>query len=167
MFWKKRAKEKPIDSEPVFVTVKNDDIDMAQAHELAASSMALFKDHVLRSGEHSCCAKLRFHDPDLSEELGEDRFAFMWLSEVVFHTEDSLYSGCFFSVPPEFEKWHQVGERLAFEGDDVFDWMVNEQGRLLGGYTLRVVRNQLPEDERSSYDNYTGVTSWVPLSEHE
>lgn len=42
-----------------------------------------------------------------------------------------------FEVPPELQNWHQVGQRLGFEGEDIFDWMVlTEDGRLFGGYTL-------------------------------
>ncbi len=69
----------------------------------------------------------------------------------------------FFEVPPELQKWHQVGQQLAFEGEDIFDWMaLTEDGRLFGGYTLRVSRTKLPENERADYDRYIGVKAYEP-----
>ncbi|MER8450866.1 DUF2314 domain-containing protein [Mesorhizobium sp. M1428] len=102
-------------------------------------------------------------DPDESERLGEDHFVFLWLAAVHYHAEERLFSGTFFEVPPELQKWHQVGQRLAFEGDDIFDWMVLDAGHLQGGFTLRVTRDKLPEKDRGSYDRYIGVSVYEPL----
>jgi uncharacterized protein YegJ (DUF2314 family) len=65
-------------------------------------------------------------------------------------------------VPESFQKWHQVGSRLGFEAEDVFDWMVNEGGHLRGGFTIRVTRSRLSEAEKANYDKYIGVISYEP-----
>ena len=77
--------------------------------------------------------------------------------------------GCFFrrllEVPPELQKWHQVGQRLAFEGEDIFDWMMlTGEGHLSGGFTLRVSRSKLPESQRADYDRYIGVRVYEPVA---
>jgi uncharacterized protein YegJ (DUF2314 family) len=151
--------------EPRFIAIRNDDPEMQQAYSRAGATVALFQQFVERPGEHICCAKLRFRDPDFSAELGEDRFLYLWLTSVQYHGAERLFSGAFFEVPAEFTKWHQVGERLGFEADDIFDWMVNDAGRLHGGFTLRVVRSHLPDHDRAAYDDHTGVTVWEPLPE--
>lgn len=69
----------------------------------------------------------------------------------------------FFEVPAGFEKWHQVGKRLGFDPEDVFDWMVIDNGHLLGGFTLRVTRESLAPEERAAYDRYIGVQTYGPL----
>ena len=113
----------------------------------------------------SFSAKLRFRDPDDSERLGEDRFVFLWLSGVHYHVAERVFSGGFFEVPPEFQKWHQVGQRLAFKGEDIFDWMVlTEDRRLFGGFTLRVSRSKLPESQRADYDRHIGVRVYEPAT---
>ena len=149
--------------EPLFVAIKDDDPRMAKAYAQALETIAEFRGHVLRSGDHLCSAKLRFRDPDESERLGEDALLYLWLTSVVYHPEKGIYSGVFFELPPEMTKWHHVGQRLGFKSEDVFDWMVNDHGHLHGGFTLRVVRDSLPESERAHYDQYTGVTKWEPL----
>ena len=109
-------------------------------------------------------AKLRFKNPDLSERLGEDRFLFLWLSDVYYHEEEKLLSGVFFEVPEELTRWHQEGKRLGFEPEDVFDWMVIENGHAKGGFTIRATRNRLSSDkEKSDYDEYIGVKSYEPI----
>jgi uncharacterized protein YegJ (DUF2314 family) len=153
----------PID--PRFIAIRDGDPEMQQAYAQAAETVSLFQEFVERTGDHMCCAKLRFRDPDRSEELGEDRFLFLWLNSVYYHQAERLFSGAFFELPAEFTKWHQVGKRLGFEADDIFDWMVNDDGHLYGGFTLRVVRAHLPEQDRARYDKYTGVTAWEPLPE--
>jgi uncharacterized protein YegJ (DUF2314 family) len=97
--------------------------------------------------------------------LGEDRFEFLWLGGVHYHPAERVFSGSFFEVPPELQKWHQVGQRLAFEGEDIFDWMMlTEDGRLSGGFTLRVSRSKLPENQRADYDRHIGVRVYEPAT---
>lgn len=149
--------------EPRFTAIRSDDPELQQAYAHAAATVSLFQGLVQRAGSHISSAKLRFRDPDLSEELGEDRFLFLWLTSIHYHEAERIFSGAFFEVPSELTKWHQVGQRLGFEADAIFDWMVNDGGRLNGGFTLRVTRARLPEAGRARYDEYTGVTIWEPL----
>ncbi len=149
--------------EPLFMALSRSDPDMHAAHQLAANTIAHFRAFIAREGEYMCCAKLRFRDPDLSEELGEDRFCFMWLNDVHYHEKENVFSGVFFEVPPEFTKWHRVGQRLTFDGDDMFDWMVHDDGRLHGAFTMRVARQKLSESERAAYDRFVGAEVWEPL----
>ena len=59
-------------------------------------------------------------------------------------------------------KWHKVGEILGFDKEDVFDWMIlDSKGNLRGGYTLRVSRQKLPENQRTEYDEYIGVSVYL------
>lgn len=148
--------------EPLFRAVRQDDPDLAKAHALAGASVDTFRNYVVRSGTHTCWVKLRFRDPDWSEETGEDQLLFLWLAETQFH-HDGLFSAEFFELPSELSKWHRVGQRLAFDPEDIFDWAVNEDGTMLGGYTLRVTRSRLPEAERKDFDRRLGVEVWSPV----
>ena len=147
--------------EPLFMAIPHTDSDFQSAYDRAAATIPQFIEHIQRGGDAFYSAKLRFRDPDESERLGEDRFAFLWLTGVQYHAAERVFSGTFFEVPPEFQEWHQVGQRLAFDPEDIFDWMaLIKDGRLFGGYTLRVARSKLPESERADYDRYIGVTAY-------
>ena len=150
-------------SEPLFVAVPNQEQDLRDAYAKAAETMSEFRRFVEMPGAHFCSVKLKFRDPNLSEKLGEDRFAFIWLTATYYHEEENLYSAEFFEVPEEFQQWHQVGQRLAFEAEDVFDWMVNDDGLVHGGFTLRAIKKHLSDADREAHDEYLGVREWAPI----
>lgn len=153
-------------SKPKFRAVKSDDSEVVKAHAMAANTMPMFIELVKAGGDSIFMAKLKFRDPELSEELGEDQFLYLWLSDIYHHKDENLLSGVFFEVPESLRKWHQVGDRLGFEAEDVFDWMVNTDGHVQGAYTIRVTRNNLPaEKEKTEYDEYIGISSYEPVSE--
>ncbi len=162
MFWKpKKPQPVEVQKEPLFRNIRRDDHEIELAHATAANTVDQFIEHIHRIGEHTCAAKLRFRDPTLSEELGEDQFLFMWLNAVDHVVANDGFSGMFFEVPKELLSWHWPGQRLHFERDDIFDWFVNDDGSLHGGFTLRLTRSRLPEDERSDFDEYSGVRHWL------
>jgi uncharacterized protein YegJ (DUF2314 family) len=148
--------------EPLFRAISRDDPKMRDAYRQAAESMDRFQNLVVTSPAAVKCAKLRFRDPAESERIGKDYFFYLWLSEVHYHEQERLFSGIFFEVPPGFEKWHKLGDRLGFDPEDVFDWMVLDGGCLVGGFTLRATRESLPDAERAAYDRYIGVQSYEP-----
>ena len=146
------------EEEPIFAAVSRKNAEMRAAHAKAAATIPRFIEHTHSDVPGFRSAKLRFRDPDESERLGEDRFLYLWLTGVHYHVEEELFSGTFFEVPRQFQKWHKVGDRLSFDPEDIFDWMMlTEDGRLFGGYTLRVSRALLPEAERADYDKHIGV----------
>ena len=165
MFWrrKKSVFEDPPD-EPLFQAVRQDDPEMSRAHALAAASIDELIAHVRREGEHIPMAKMRFRDPDQSERLGEDRFFFLWLLVVQYDDDKQRFVVRFVEVPPEFQKRHKPGELLSIEHDDIFDWFVNDDGLMHGGFTMRVARSRMPEHERAAFDDYTGVGHWLDAS---
>lgn len=147
--------------EPIFRTIHKNDPEVENAHAMCADTVDQFVELVKRSEEPVYMAKLRFRDPDLSEE-GNDFLFYLWLSEVVFHENENMLSGVFFEVPEGFEKWHHVGKRLGFDPEDVFDWMViDSQENMRGGFTIRVTRSRLEtEEEKKNYDRYIGVRNY-------
>lgn len=167
MFWRKeKSKFDEPQTEPLFMAVPSKGEELQEAYARAAASMAEFRGHIERPGEHICSAKLRFRDPNESEQAGNDVFLFLWLTAIQYSHTVGTYVGTFFEVPPELREWHWAGQRLEFDGADVFDWMVNEDGLLHGGFTLRVNRNLLPEGEREAFDRHVGVKHWVQGGEH-
>jgi uncharacterized protein YegJ (DUF2314 family) len=149
--------------EPLFTAISQTDAAFQSAYDRAVATIPQFIAHIESAPDAFRSAKLRFRDPDESERLGEDRFLFLWLTDVFYYPDERNFTGMFFEVPPEFQKWHQVGEYHLFDPDEIFDWMVLCEGHLHGGYTLRVSRDKLPEAERESYDQYVGVSVYEPL----
>jgi uncharacterized protein YegJ (DUF2314 family) len=152
-------------NQPLFTAIAKSDADFKEAYAAASRTLPRFIEHLQSGVPAYYSAKLSFRDPDESERLGEDRLLFLWLTDVHYQPAERVFSGTFFEVPSELQKWHQVGQRLAFGGEDIFDWMVlTGDGRLFGGFTLRVSRSKLPESERADYDRYIGVKVYEPAT---
>lgn len=84
--------------------------------------------------------------------------AFMWLSNTRRHGRNFVAK--FFEVPVNFTLL-RIGDELEIADSSVLDWMVNDDGVLYGGFSLRYQRALLPEDERESFDDYIGVTKYA------
>lgn len=46
----------------------------------------------------------------------------------------------------------KFGEPVSFSPSELSDWMYLEDGKIVGGYTIRVLRNQMPDKERAEFD---------------
>ncbi|WP_339414544.1 DUF2314 domain-containing protein [Pseudomonas sp. EA_35y_Pfl2_R5] len=147
--------------EPIFRHIRKSDEEIEKAHRQCSDTINRFIEMVKIGGEPTYMAKLSFRDPDKSEQEGMDHIFYLWLSDVLYHPDTNLLSGIFFEIPDGFERWHQIGQRLGFDPEDVFDWMVIDKGHAKGAYTLRVSRERLAtEQERKDFDLYIGVASY-------
>lgn len=84
--------------------------------------------------------------------------AFMWLLNT--RLSGTKFIAEFFEVFEGFTKYH-VGDEVELSAESLLDWMVNDNGVLYGGFSLRYHRSTLPMEERDEYDNYIGVTKYA------
>ena len=93
-----------------------------------------------------------------SEIRQGDNKAFMWLSNTRMSGINFIAE--FFEISEAFTNYH-VGDELEIPEESLLDWMVNDNGVLHGGFSIRYYRSTLPEDERDEYDSYIGVTEYA------
>jgi len=151
--------------ESLFLTVHKSDEEMLRAYKAAEATIEHLISFINSDDDAIRCVKLRFKDPALSEKLGEDRFVFLWLANVQVEL-DGMFVATFFETPAELRSWYRPGEDVRFRREDIFDWFVNKHGQMYGGFTMLVQRARLPEAERGSFDEYTGVRQWMDLKAH-
>jgi uncharacterized protein YegJ (DUF2314 family) len=147
------------DDEPLFMALRKDDPELLQAVSEARATVGRFRDLIANctGTEVFHSAKLRFLDPSLSETLEEDRYFFVWVHFVTVDG-DSFVGRTI--QPPTGCDFLSAGQTHRFKASDIHDWMVNEDGRIHGGYSLRVMRKHLPEERRAAYDRYIGAVSY-------
>jgi uncharacterized protein YegJ (DUF2314 family) len=145
--------------EPLFMALRTDNPDLLEATAHARATVDQFRELIATlQGDwifHS--AKLRFRDADKSQETGEDWFFYVWVDFV--SVEGDEFVGKTIQAPsgaPGLES----GQVHRFRDADIYDWMVNDQGRIHGGYSLRVIRKHLPEARHAAYDKYIGAESY-------
>ncbi len=115
----------------------------------ARATLDDFRSMIPRYHSHSCLIKTKLDDGHSS--------GFVWL----FNTEISGngFSAELFEIPPSVPLL-KVGQRFHVDDGDVVDWMINDNGTLYGGYSLRYHRSNLPPEERPAFDEHVGVTKY-------
>jgi uncharacterized protein YegJ (DUF2314 family) len=57
---------------------------------------------------------------------------------------------------PVYVKNIKMGDTVSVETENISDWMIIDNGKLLGGFTIYVLRNNLSENERKQFDAEKG-----------
>lgn len=82
----------------------------------------------------------------------------MWT--IVVADRGDSFDGELFEVPPTLGSFaaHDV---VSVPDAELLDWMVNDDGAVEGGFSLRVDRARLADDDaRAEFDSYVGARVW-------
>ena len=126
------------------VMVKKDDPKMnaaiAKACETARKFIGVLNDP--QPNQSAFSVKMEVDDGKQAE--------FMWLAPVQF--DGQMFVG---TLANDAELVHNVkiGQRMTVAPDKISDWMYVEDGKLVGGFTIRAMRDAMPDDERSKLDS--------------
>ena len=88
---------------------------------------------------------------------GENK-VFLWLANA--SRSRTGFVAKFFEIPATLTSL-QVGDELDVPEESLLDWMVNDNGVLHGGFSIRYYRATLPEADRDEYDRYIGVSRYA------
>lgn len=129
--------------EPTIYNVKSDDPEMDAAIQASKATLPEF----LRVFEKRDTAttdfalKVHYDDGDQSEHL--------WLSDLA-NQNGKLYGVV--SNSPEFTKAVKEGETVEVDTSKISDWKYVQNHRLVGGRTIKLLRNHLSPEERKELD---------------
>lgn len=121
-----------------------DDPEMARAIALARGSLGTYFSVVQSkpSGIENPSLKVAIPKSD------GDGHEHIWVMDVAADGPGT-YVGII-ANEPAFLDGIQIGDQYAFKRDGITDWMFMRDGRLHGGFTVRVMLPRLPEDQASS-----------------
>jgi len=84
--------------------------------------------------------KVRFTPPGESPQE-------IWVDEVTY--TDGVFRGNMGDDIPPLRL--EAGERVTIKEEDVVDWMIVEDGKLVGGYTIRLAVQRMSPEERERF----------------
>jgi uncharacterized protein YegJ (DUF2314 family) len=145
----KESKSADNDTEPDLYSVSEDDAEMNTAIQTAKQTLNTF-DSALQSKNSSYyffALKARFDVEQGTEHI--------WLADVI--RKDGQYKGVIDNIPKSI-RGIRSGDTITLDTGRVTDWMFLENGKLRGGYTIRVVRRHMTQKEREAFDNENGIT---------
>lgn len=134
---------------PGIVTIADDDERMNNAMEKARLTLEYFRESLLfpRPEQSYFSVKVRIEDHGKQE--------YIWLTSPNFDEEGNLFG--IVGNKPQFVNTVKDGQEIGIEAGRIADWMILEEGRLIGGYTIRAIRDGLPENEVAAFDKSTGL----------
>ena len=137
------------EGEPPIVYVEDDDPKMAAAIDNARSTVDRFIQNLEKPkpSQSGFSVKLPVKDGDNVEH--------MWVLPVRY--ENGTFSGTINNEPDKV-KTVKIGDQVKVAKDQISDWMFVDDGKLMGGYTIRVLRDSMPEQERHEFDESVPFT---------
>jgi uncharacterized protein YegJ (DUF2314 family) len=129
--------------EPTIYNVKSDDPEMDAAIQDSKATLPEFLHVFERQDTATSDFALKVHYDDGPEP------EHLWLANL------SKQNGKLYGVVsnlPEFTKAVKEGETVAIDTSKVSDWKYVQNHRLVGGRTIKVLRNHLSPEERKELD---------------
>ena len=147
LFGKKKEIRKR-EGNPNVYNIPNENERMNWAMEKARLTFHYFKECVEnpKHGQQYFSVKARIEDNDKAEHI--------WLMEPNFDKEGNIY-GVVGNEPIDVKNVN-INEKIGIAFHDVSDWMIIERGRLIGGYTIRAIRDGLTDTDLKNFDKSIG-----------
>lgn len=150
---RREMERKPdIDPGPRFYKTRSSDPGYQKTINDAHSSIDIFKSMLPVDGSARPNALIK------TKIVDGEKSALMWLNNTAIAGNN--FSAEVFELPEDITNL-MVGDRLIVTKENVLDWMVNEFGRLKGGYSLRYHRSHLSEKEKREFDDHIGVNEYL------
>lgn len=129
--------------------IAEDDERMSWAIEKAIATLHYFQNSLLEPEpvQQYFSVKVLIDDGIHREHL--------WLTSPSFDDEGNLYG--IVGNKPVYVNSVEMDQKIGIDPCFISDWMIIEEGRLIGGYTIRAVREGKPAHERAEFDRQVGL----------
>lgn len=132
------------DDQPDVYDIPNEDTAMSWGIEKANLTLWYFQESLAqpRPNQQYFSVKAKIHDGPNVEHI--------WLTEPHFDEEGNMF-GTVGNRPIDVRNV-RLGEKIGVAPEKVSDWLILEEGRLIGGYTIRAVRDGLEGKALAQFD---------------
>src|SRR5258708_23927702 len=128
----------------ITVAVPRDDPDMQQAYLEARRTIEQFirylQSPTLTQGYFG--VKVRI--------TGADRDEYFWMSDVAY--DGGAFIGKIEGESNLLRQSKKAGDNHQARLDEIYDWMIVDNGKLVGGYTIRMARSKMTPENRERFD---------------
>ncbi|ROI13697.1 MULTISPECIES: DUF2314 domain-containing protein [Epilithonimonas] len=128
-------------NEPIIYSLNDDDNEINSAIELANKTLEDFDKGLMDSGNENFALKIRFDLSDKTEHI--------WAVNI--EKIDNEYFGIIDNLPNSITEI-KLNNKIKIRTDKISDWMYSKNGKLVGGFTIRVLRDRMSKVEREFFD---------------
>jgi len=134
--------------QPEIFRIEDRDAQMRRAVREARKSVGVFIAALQNpaKGQHDFEVKKPFVENGEVEHI--------WLAEVEFRGH--RFHGLVDNHPKKITGL-KFGDRVSVNPNEISDWVFVDNGKLMGGYTIRVLAQGLPSESRKRFENETKV----------
>ena len=136
-------------NEPTIYNVEENDVEMNKAIEKAKQTIDSF-DYAFKNNSRVFTffgLKKKFEENGNVEHI--------WIGNIQ-KIESGKYIGVIDNLPEKI-KSVKLGDTVQIEKKEISDWMYIKKTELHGGYTIRLLRERMTEDERKKFDAESGM----------
>ena len=136
-------------NEPTIYNVEENDVEMNKAIEKAKQTIDSF-DYAFKNNSRVFTffgLKKKFEENGNIEHL--------WIGNIQ-KIESGKYIGVIDNLPEKI-KSVKLGDTVQIEKKEISDWMYIKKSELHGGYTIRLLRERMTEEERKKFDAESGM----------
>ena len=129
--------------EPTIYSTSGDDQEMNEAIRTARRTLEQFT-AALESNRYDTskfALKVRFKTATGAEHI--------WASSITY--KDGSYSGLVDNLP-NLATQVRLGEKYRIRTEDISDWMYVDNGILRGGYTIKLLRSRMSQEDKVKFD---------------
>lgn len=129
---------------PDVYQVKEDDPHLTQAIDKAKLTIKYFKDSLKspKPNQAYFSIKTKLTDGNHVEHI--------WLDAA--EIEDKIVYGIINNVPTNLKNI-ELGKKIGVSQDEISDWLIIENNRLIGGYTIRAIRDKMSRPHRELFES--------------
>jgi len=127
---------------PVPPTQLNADVEMEAAFQQARDTLDSFIQKIGTSHPNRTLVaiKVRFVPPDGSSQD-------MWVDGITYW--DGSFHGTMGDDIPSLKL--SIDDKITIAGKDIVDWMIVEDGKLIGGYTIRLAFQRMSPEQKERF----------------
>ncbi len=130
-------------------TIQDEDKEMLIAIEMARKTFDEFEKAV--KSQNSKYQNFTLKKAYKSREGDE----YLWIKSVMFYAQKNTYVGIIGNVPMH-TKEVQFDAIVEVDKHEISDWMYFENNVVRGGYTLRLLRSRMTDEEQRAFDKESG-----------
>jgi len=134
--------------EPDIYSVGDDDLEMNKAIERSRETFNDFLSAVSSKKETQSAYSVKMPFPT---ESGAEH---IWLVDI--ELSDGKMFGYIDNLPNKVSSV-KLGDKIEIDRNKISDWFYIENNRLIGGFTIRVLRDRMPPDEKEQFEEAFGV----------
>jgi len=125
-----------------FPTQSDSDVEMEAAFQQARDTLDSFIQKIATShpGRTLIAVKVRFILPDSSTQD-------LWVDRITF--QDNEFHGTMGDDIPTLKL--SIDDKITIARKDIVDWMIVEDGKLIGGYTIRLAFQRMTPEQKERF----------------